>query len=246
MKFHHCLVFLTTLLAACNAQVPPGPKLAVENGTTFDFGPISHSSRPSHRFTLRNTSADTVRIIKVNAACGCTAAMVSGSTLAPGASATVDVQFTPPRTSNGRVSKSISVYTENDVQKQYVLRIEADIQSAFSVTPTIVALDTIITRNIATAVVTLTNVSADTQRIHMVQGTLAVEYRGYDGAQPPQVLDIDQVQTAPAEFVLAPGAEQEITVRFSPTHEGRILGSVVMYAKDESRQVEFTGVIRRP
>ncbi|MDX9759073.1 MAG: DUF1573 domain-containing protein [Bacteroidota bacterium] len=246
MKFQHCLFFLIVALASCNAQVPPGPKLVVEDGATFDFGPISHTARPEHRFTLRNTSTDTVRIVKVHATCGCTATMVSGSTLPPGASATVDVRFTPPRTSNGRVSKSISVFTENDLQKQYVLRIEADIRSAFTVMPKIVALDTIITRNIATATLTLTNVSADTQRIHMVQGTLAVEYRGYDGTQPPQLFDLDGIVTAPEQFVLAPGSSQEITVRFTPTTEGRILGSVVMYAKDESRQVEITGIIRRP
>lgn len=247
MKSTILLLLITVLFNSCNAQVKDdGPKLAVEGGVTHDFGKITHAQRPEHRFSLRNISDDTVRIVSVKASCGCTAAVVSGSTLPPGAVATVDVQFTPPRTTNGRTSKSISVYTEGDVQKMYLLRVEAEIQSSFTVEPKMVQMDTLITRNAASATLRLTNVSKDTQRISMVQGALAVENRGYDGAQPPQVLNIDDVKATPEEFILAPGAAQEITVRFFPLHEGKLMGSLVIYAKDESRQVEFTGFLRRP
>lgn len=240
------LAILPLLVPSLACAQATGPKLVVEGGTAHSFGTITHADRPEHRFVLRNTSADTVRITSVRASCGCTAAMVAGSTMPPGGEATIDVRFTPIRSTNGHVSKSISVYTENDRQKMYLLRIEADVVSSFVATPEKANLDTLVTRNVATAVLKLTNVSADTQRIVQVQGVLSVEHRGYDGKQSPQMLAIDDVQASPAEFVLAPGATQEVTIRFFPLTEGKLMGSVVFYSGQENRQVEFSGVIRRP
>jgi hypothetical protein len=246
MKSYTSLLLAALLTVSCDAQVHDGPRLLVEGGTTHSFGTITHADRPDHRFTLRNTSSDTVRIVNVRASCGCTAAVVSGSTLPPDGQATIDVRFTPPRTTLGHVSKTISVYTEGDPQKMYLLRVEADIESHFSVDPVKVQMDTLITRNAAKTTVTLTNVSKDTQRIVQIQGVLSVEHRGYDGKQPPQMLAIDDVTASPGAFDLAPGESQEITVRFFPIHEGKLMGSMVIYAGPETRQVEFTGVLRRP
>lgn len=240
-------IIITLILStACNAQEHQGPKLVVVGGGTHDFGTLTHADRPEHRFTLRNVSPDTVRIASVRASCGCTAAMVSGSTMPPGGEATIDVRFTPIRSTNGRVRKTISVYTENDMQKMYLLAIEADVRSSFVSDPEKADLDTLVTRNIATAVLKLTNVSADTQRIVQVQGVLSVENRGYDGRQSPQMMAIDDVQASPAAFVLAPGETQEVVIRFFPLNEGKLMGSVVFYAGEENRQVEFGGTIRRP
>ena len=246
MRIHISILITLLLSTACTAQQHHGPKLVVDGGTTHDFGRLTHADRHEHRFTLRNVSEDTVSIASVRASCGCTAAIVSGGTMPPGGVATIDVRFTPIRSTNGRVRKTISVYTENDVQKMYLLAIEADVHSSFTADPEPVPLDTMVTRNIATAVLTLTNVSADTQRIVQVQGVLSVENRGYDGRQPPQMMAIDDVQAAPSEFVLAPGQSQEVIIRFFPLNEGRLMGSVVFYAGEENRQVEFSGVIRRP
>jgi hypothetical protein len=172
--------------------------------------------------------------------------MVSGSTLPPGGTSSVDVKFTPPRSTNGHVGKTVSVFTEGDPQRQYLLRIDAEIQSSFTVSPDKIQMDTLITRNVATTTLRLTNSSKDTQRIMEIQGSLAVEHRGYDGTQPPQVLNVDEVKASPREFILAPGASQDITVRFFPLHEGKLMGSLVIYAGPETRQVEFFGVLRRP
>ncbi|MBR9975940.1 MAG: DUF1573 domain-containing protein [Bacteroidetes bacterium] len=240
------LAILTLLVPYLACAQAIGPKLVVEGGASHALGVITHADRPEHRFVLRNTSADTVRITSVRAGCGCTAAVLSGKTLPPGGEATIDVRFTPIRSTNGHVSKSISVYTENDDQKMYLLRIEADVVSSFEATPEKANLDTLVTRNVAETVLKLTNVSADTQRIVQVQGVLSVEHRGYGGKQSPQMMSIDDVQASPVEFVLAPGETQEVTIRFFPLNEGRLMGSVVFYSGEENRQVEFSGVIRRP
>ncbi len=246
MKYITSLLLLPLFVLSCSAQQKTGPCLVIEGEATHSFGTIHHTDKPEHRFVLRNTSEDTVRVTSVKASCGCTAAVVSGSTLPPGGTTSVDVTFIPPRTTNGHVSKTISVYTEGDRQKQYLLRIEAEIESFFTVSPDKIQMDTLITRNVATTVLRLTNASKDTQRIVEVQGALAVEYRGYDGKAAPQVISIEEVNASPREFTLAPGASQDITVRFMPIQEGKLMGSLVIYAGPETRQVEFFGFLRRP
>ncbi|MFZ1728933.1 MAG: DUF1573 domain-containing protein [Bacteroidota bacterium] len=246
MKHLPILLLLPLLVLSCTAQQEGGARLVVEDNATHSFGTITHSDRPEHRFVLRNTSEDTVRITSVKASCGCTAAVVSGGTLPPGGTSTVDVKFTPPRSTNGHVAKTISVYTEGDPQKQYLLRIDAEIRSAFTVSPEKIEMGTLITRNVATTTLRLTNASSDTQRIVDIQGALAVENRGYDGTQPPQVLNIDEVKSTPHEFTLAPGESQDITVSFFPIYEGKLMGSLVIYAGPETHQVEFFGTLRRP
>jgi len=242
----YALIILPLFTVSCGAQQKSGPCLQIEGNATHSFGSITHGEQPEHRFVLRNTCDDTVRISSVKASCGCTAAVVSGSTLPPGGTASVDVKFLPPRSTNGHTSKTISVYTEGDRQKQYLLRIEADIRSSFTAAPEKIEMDTLITRNVATATLRLTNASKDTQRITQLQGALAVEYRGYDGKASPEVIPLEGVQAFPPEFTLAPGASQDITVRLFPIHEGRLMGSLLIYAGAETRQIEFFGFLRRP
>lgn len=246
MKSFSILLLIPLFVLSCTAQQKPGPALEIEGSATHSFGTIYHTDKPEHRFVLRNTSEDTVRVTSVKASCGCTAAVVSGSTIPPGGTTAVDVTFLPPRTTNGHVGKTVSVYTEGDPQKQYLLRIEAEITSYFTVTPEKIQMDTLITRNVATTTLRLTNASKDTQRIVEVQGALAVEYRGYDGKASPQVNNIEDVTASPREFTLAPGASQDITVKFMPIQEGKLMGSLVIYAGAETRQVEFFGFLRRP
>ncbi|MCZ7558413.1 MAG: DUF1573 domain-containing protein [Bacteroidia bacterium] len=247
MKRSSNLILLAILLlgTSCEAQKPAGDVLDIEGGSTKHFGTVTHKDRLEHNFVLRNKGADTIRITDVKAACGCTAVMVSGSTVAPGGSATVSVQFTPPRTTNGHVSKSVSVYAEGAGRPVYVLRIEADVLSAFEAEPALVDVGSSAIGKAVTATFRLKNRSDQTQSIMAVQSALAIEYRGLDGDGPPEVRPLDGVTIEPKEFELAAGASRDITVRFTPSFGGKVMGSAVFYAADETRQVEFTGLVKR-
>lgn len=236
---------LIVLSTSCTAQNPPAETLEVEGGLTKNFGTVTHKDRLEHNFILRNKGNDTIRITNVKAACGCTAVMVSGSTVPPAGSATVSVQFTPPRTTNGHVSKSVSVYAEGTQRPVYVLRIEADVQSAFESDPALVDLGKAVINKEVTASFSIKNTSGEKQSIAAVQSALAIEYRGLDGDSPPEVRPIDEVVIDPKVFELEPGAAQTITVRFTATFGGKVIGSVVLYAPDETRQVEFAGTVQR-
>lgn len=235
------LLFLT---ASCSAQQDPPSCLSVTGGDAHDFGEITHDDKPEHRFELRNDCSDTVRITHVKAACGCTTASASERTLPPGGTTTVDVQFYPPRTTNGHIAKSVAVWVDHGKQKQYVLRVEADIRSYFEVTPAKVDMETIKKGTAAETVVRLKNVSQEEQRIAEIMTGLAIEFRGADGSAPPQVIPLENAEFSPRQFTLAPGASQDITVRLTPVRPGKLMGSMVIYAGTETRQVEFSGIIK--
>ena len=209
-------LLILLLSVSCTAQKRPVPSLEVEGGPTWNFGKVTHKDRLDHNFVLRNNGGDTVRIANVKAACGCTAVMVSGSTIAPGGTATVSVQFTPPRTTNGHVSKSVSVYVEGEQRPAHILRIEADVESALASDPALVDLGTMTINKAIKATFSLMNLSGEVQKIVAVQSALAIEYRGLDGGNPPEVRPLEGVVIEPKEFTLEPGAQQTITIRFTP------------------------------
>jgi hypothetical protein len=242
---HLLLLPLLLLTTSCEAQKPAGDALEIEGGPVKHFGTVTHKDKLDHNFVLRNTGADTIHITNVKAACGCTAVMVSGRTVAPGGNAVVSVQFTPPRTSNGHLSKSVSVYTEGAGRPIYVLRIEADVLSGFEAEPPMVDVGGTVVGKAITATFRLKNRTSEAQHIMATQSALAIEYRGLDGDGPPEVRPLEGVSIEPKEFELAPGAAQEITVRFTPPFGGKLMGSAVFYAADETRQVEFTGQVKK-
>lgn len=240
-------LFLIVLLTmSASGQRQRDACLTVEGGSTHSLGSIHHRDRPEHDFILRNNCADTVFVTKVQAGCSCTPTSISTNSIAPGETARLSVRFVAPRSTVGRINKAVSVYTEGDSRRQYVLRMEADIQSFFSVSPDPVEPGAMTLHNTATATVRLTNISGEQQQITDVEGALSVEYRGADGSSHPQMLPIDKVEVTPKEFTLAPQETQEIRVQFVPRHEGQLRGSLRMHGHDETRQVEFTGTISRP
>ena len=69
-----------------------GPKISVPE-SSFDFGEITDGENVTHDFVVFNTGDDVLKIINVRASCGCTAAKPEKDQIAPGESATVNVQF---------------------------------------------------------------------------------------------------------------------------------------------------------
>jgi len=217
--------------------------LEVDGGLVKNFGTVTHKDRLDHTFVLRNPSSDTVVIEEIKASCGCTPVMLSGKTVAPGGTASVGVKFAPPRTSNGRVSHGVSVFVEGVPGTALVLRVEADVRSSFESEPELVDAGTLPVRREAIVTFLLRNVSDETQYIMTGQSALMIEYRGMDQNGPPEVRPISGVTISPMEFSIEPDSAREITVQFTPQLIGKLMGSVVFYAQDETRQVEFTGFL---
>lgn len=90
-----------------------------------NFGRIPSDRQVESQFTLRNIGTDTLVVDSLIAPCGCTLPRMQTYRIAPGESATLDVQF-DPRGLQGIVSRKILVYT-NEQDDAIELTLAAEI-----------------------------------------------------------------------------------------------------------------------
>jgi mono/diheme cytochrome c family protein len=89
-----------------------GPQIAFD---TFrvDLGRILQGDKAQHTFTLYNTGSEPLTIYRAQPSCGCTIAKLTDSTIAPHASAFLDVIFDSKGKGVGRIGKTISVLSNS-------------------------------------------------------------------------------------------------------------------------------------
>ncbi len=78
----------------------------------FDFGYLPKGIQALHTYYIDNKGADTLRIIKVSAACGCTSTPLDKPNVAPGDTSSLDVFFSSKKFS-GKVTKKISILSND-------------------------------------------------------------------------------------------------------------------------------------
>ncbi len=115
-------IFAVLLLSA--ASVVAGPDIAIPE-VEYIFGKVPQHSAVSHRFLLRSTGDDTLRITKVVPGCGCTQAPLQDTILAPGDSTWLEIVFST-RTYRGSVSKRPYI-TTNSSDDNYYIRFDTDV-----------------------------------------------------------------------------------------------------------------------
>src|SRR5688572_2122283 len=80
----------------------------------FDFGSIKEQGGPAnHEFSFTNNSSRTIKIIKVQASCGCTTPDWSKDPIAPGKTGFIQASFNPVGRP-GYFNKSLTVTTDFD------------------------------------------------------------------------------------------------------------------------------------
>lgn len=105
--------FFTAALASPGAAADPAPRIRVEP-EGFDFGRVLPRRTLRKEFRLLNLGEGPLEITGVSKSCGCTRAVVGETTLAPGASTTLNVEV-ETRTSHGRIQQQVIVRS-NDPQ----------------------------------------------------------------------------------------------------------------------------------
>ena len=232
------LLLLPALLIAQEESL--APKLLVQPARDHDFGDISHRDKPEHRFDLENISPDTIRITHVKSSCGCTAAMINDSVLAPGAKAGISVKFYPPRDASGIIHKSIVVYLEGNNRPETLLRITANLLSDFSLSTKKLDIGTVAFRTPVTVYFEITNTSKEPRDIVNIQSGLAIEGRD-SNENFVHPIPMNDVKISPQKRLLPPGDRMKVAVTFTPQQRGRIMGSAIITTTDENMQVEVTG-----
>jgi len=122
---------------------------------THDFGRVMRGQRLTHAFRFTNVGKGPLSIQGVHATCGCTAAEVAkGKEYAPGESGTVEVAF-DTTDFVGRISKVVTVMTNERHLPDRTLTISATIAQEFEVTPPLVDFGDVYSREGATRSVTI-------------------------------------------------------------------------------------------
>jgi len=95
--------------------------------TQHDFGKVNEGEKVAYTFSFENKGSLSLQIKDVKTSCGCTAAVVSESTLKPGQNGSIKVEF-DTKNRSGRNSKSITVVSNDPKEPNKILTIYADIQ----------------------------------------------------------------------------------------------------------------------
>jgi len=123
------------LLRPAGDDVPIGdnPRLAlpdlVETDFNWDFGEIGPNDKVEEVLTIKNTGAKELVIDRATSSCGCTAALLSDKTIAPGEEAQLRVQYDPAQYKDrGAVTKYVDVLSNDPAAPQVRFTITAFVQ----------------------------------------------------------------------------------------------------------------------
>lgn len=107
-----------------NSQTSGASLFLPEN--QFNFGQVKEGTTVSHTFELVNKGSDILEIKDVRTSCGCTAALVSSSTLKPGEKGTLKVDL-DTKGRQGKMSRTISIVSNDSEQSTKVITIYAEV-----------------------------------------------------------------------------------------------------------------------
>ncbi len=129
--------------ATASAQANAGGARLVFAEKTFDFGTVKPTDVVRHDFIVTSTGTETLVISDVQPACGCTVAGTWDREIAPGKTGKIPVQFDPTNF-EGKVTKSITVITNDPTNRHHTLEFHANVWRPIQVQPTYVFFTPII------------------------------------------------------------------------------------------------------
>lgn len=111
----------------------PGPAINV-SPASFDFGSMHQNQTRNAETFIKNVGTDTLNIQFVRPTCGCTAADLEVTSLAPGESTKLEITFNSKRFS-GPVTKQVHIGSDDPANRQVTLMLSADVKVAVKVEP---------------------------------------------------------------------------------------------------------------
>jgi len=95
--------------------------------TQHDFGKVQQGKKVEYTFNFENKGTESLIIKDVKTSCGCTAAVVSNTTIKPGEIGSIKVDF-DTKSRQGKNSKSITIVSNDTKEPNKVITIYADVQ----------------------------------------------------------------------------------------------------------------------
>lgn len=109
------------------------PVIFFEN-SDFNFGQIYQDQKVDHIYRFENRGNDILEIKKVKTSCGCTAAILTDSTVPPGETGEIKTTFSSG-SKRGNIKKSITVLSNDPGTPSYKLTISGEIIENISIKP---------------------------------------------------------------------------------------------------------------
>jgi Protein of unknown function (DUF1573)/HYDIN/CFA65/VesB-like, Ig-like domain len=216
MKNQLIYVLATLLMISC--WIPEAKaQLAVMEGNEISFGKIYQTGEMVHKvITLKNAGSDTITIKSVSTSCGCTAALLSDSVLAPGAQTDVKIQFNPTGYI-GEVTKY--VYVSNSFPKNRLMTVKLTGYVAYALQPTpgYVLFNNARIGKPDSAEVTLSNTTNKTMTITGV------------------TVPAKEITYRLSKKVLKPGEFANLDLYITPTNSRDIDGYIVVHTTSEKQ-----------
>lgn len=178
-----------------------GPKL-VSDVNEVNFGEVFQGEKVEKIFPFRNAGDAPLLIERVKSSCGCTAALVSSSELAPGAAGELRAVFDSARFS-GEVQKSVYLYSNDPARPMVQFSLRGTIRQELTVVPPLADLGEV-----------KAGASKELRLVLTNQGKEAIPLFGVDVLAPDLTAELTAATILPGESVelrlkSAPGAERK-------------------------------------
>lgn len=125
------LLASTSLLPATTLQAQPN---LVLEPTSLDFGNMTQRQTLDATVTLSNTGDAPLEITKVDATCGCTVPELAVTSLGPGESTVMQVQFNSQQF-QGKQIKYLKIHTDSPRQRMIEYLVQANIEVPLTMEP---------------------------------------------------------------------------------------------------------------
>ena len=125
------LLFFVVSLAIADDKL--AAKLVIDN-PDYNFGTVSAGKKVENSFFVKNISDQPIEISDIRPDCGCTSSVVDTKTIEKGKEAKVEVVFNTTGFS-GFKSKVVRVYVNDPLIGYFLLRVEGNVVSDFTVDP---------------------------------------------------------------------------------------------------------------
>ncbi len=222
---------------------PDNTCFALEGTSDYYFGEIDQNSTVEHTFVFKNNCDRTIEVGSARASCGCTAAVLSETVIAPGAEAKIQVKFTPPKGTRGKVTKTVSVYLKDEQQAHTVIRFSATVQSDIDIQPQYIQIMGAEVGKEITGATTVKNVSQKDLLVTGI-GVSMTTYADTTGTGNVVGLPLEGSKVTPETMTLKPGESKDITIHITPQYKGQINGAIRLKAGENEGMIQVFGVVR--
>ncbi|TAK56054.1 MAG: DUF1573 domain-containing protein [Bacteroidetes bacterium] len=170
----HCYYILFIVIVATSWSVPTTlrsqPKVSVVGGTNFDFGEVFTGSSVKRTLTIKNVGTAPLEIDDVSTSCGCTATMLSKSTILPKDSGSLEISF-DSRKFSGKVEKAVTFETNDTTQKKVRIIFTANVSRLIEYEPDHLVYNVISLDSATVKELTISNVGSAPLKIKSIKAT---------------------------------------------------------------------------